>query len=229
MPITALLFDLDGTLVDSAMDIAAALSTMAIARGGDPICPALVRPLVSRGAGELVTTALGALARENASDLAEFRKHLAQRPADPAQIYPGVVAMLDHLAQAGMPMAIVTNKPEALARQLLGALGLNRYFGVIVGGDTLAVAKPDPAPLHHARAQLGHAGPAVMIGDSEVDAKAAAAAGFRFMLYNSGYGAERCANLPVHARFDAFDALPALVEALVNARAVAQPAIIGKE
>ena len=214
MPGPALLFDLDGTLVDSAMGIAVALSVMASERGGHAIRAEQVRPLLSRGASELVSTSLGPLAGDGAADLATFRQHLSRVPADPAMIYPGVVSALIRLADFGMPMAIVTNKPESLARQLLDALDLARFFKVVVGGDTLSAAKPDPAPLRHALAELGHDGAAIMIGDSEIDAAAAAAATIPFVLYIGGYGAAQCADLPVHVRFGSFSALPAMVTEL---------------
>lgn len=185
----ALLFDLDGTLVDSALGIAAALSRVSAERGGGAVDVALVRTLVSEGAQVLVTTALGELAGEPAADLAAFRAMLRGIPADPAMIYPGVLHALEVLRDEGFPCAIVTNKPEALARQLLDELHLSRFFGAVVGGDTLPVCKPDPAPLLHAVDLLrcGRAG-AWMIGDSKVDAAAAAAAGMRFALFEGGYG-----------------------------------------
>lgn len=214
MRLPALLFDLDGTLVDSAMGIAVALSALAAERGGQPIPCERVRPLVSRGVHELVATSLGVLGRDTGTDVAAFRAHLRQVPADRAMIYPGVVAALDHFSQSAMQMAVVTNKPAALAGELLKALDLERYFPVVVGGDTLPVAKPDPAPLRHALALLGHDGQAVMIGDSEIDAAAAAAAPIPFILYGGGYGAGQCAGLPVHATLHDFAGLPDMLKAL---------------
>ncbi|RSV50385.1 HAD family hydrolase [Sphingomonas sp. ABOLD] len=216
----ALLFDLDGTLVDSARDIAAALSIVSERRGGPAIAPAQVRPLVSLGAQTLVTRALGDQARAPVSDLSEFREVLADWPTDPASIYEGVEATLSALADGGHAMAIVTNKPEHLARLLLERLGLARWFGAIVGGDTLAVSKPDRAPLHHALALLQCRGDAVMIGDSDVDACAAQSASLPFILFEGGYGADACRHLPVAARYRHIGALPEILEKRMAANSV---------
>ena len=210
----ALLFDLDGTLVDSALDIAAALSRLSVCRGGGPVAVETVRPLVSHGVGVLVREALGAAARDGAEDVATFREILAATPPDPGSIYPGVAEALHRLATNGRPMAIVTNKPERLSQLLLDQLGLARFFGAVIGGDTLSVSKPDPAPLHHALAVLGAAhDKALMIGDSIVDAGAARAAGLPFALFESGYGAEACSDDDVAFRFSGFDILPGLLVA----------------
>ncbi len=215
----ALLFDLDGTLVDSACDIARALTIVSEERGGGVIDPQLVRPLVSQGATTLVMTALGEVAQTPAVDLAEFRRVLATLPVDPTTIYPGVEAALTALRDAGHPMAIVTNKPEGLARVLMRALALDRFFGAIVGGDTTDFAKPHRAPLDHALDALGaRADNALFIGDSDIDAAAAFGYGMPFLLYTGGYGALACDVQAVARRFDHFDPLPALISALLQDR-----------
>lgn len=208
-----LLFDLDGTLVDSAPAIAAALTVQRRRRGGGPIGADAVRPLVSLGAPMLVCRALGASAGDAAGDLAEFRDILGGLPAHASACYPGVPAALEALAADGRAMAIVTNKPEALSRALLAGLGLARHFGVVVGGDTLARCKPDPAPALHALAALG-GGDALFIGDSAVDAETARRAAMPFLLYERGYDAGSCRPEHVAARFAAFAELPALIAAL---------------
>ncbi len=222
MAAPALLFDLDGTLVDSACDIARALTAVSTARGGPIIDATTVRPLVSLGAATLVLTALGAVAGDCDTDLEEFRRVLANQPADRSTVYPGAEAALATLAQAGHPMAIVTNKPEGLSRGLLQGLGLDRYFGAIVGGDTAAYPKPDRAPIDHALALLGaRADAAIFIGDSHVDAAAALVCAIPFILYQGGYGAADCREQDVAARFDRFEALPALLASTCRARAAA--------
>ena len=210
----ALLFDLDGTLVDSALGIARALSRLSVARGGGEIAVEPVRRLVSRGVGALVAGALGPLAGDSAADVADFRANLREMPNDPVMIFPGVDACLRGFAAGGHAMAIVTNKPRGLAQKLLEDIGLAGYFGAIVGGDSLAVAKPDPAPLRHALELLGSDGPAVMIGDSDVDGRAAMAAGVPFLLYERGYGVAECDGLAVAGRFAEFGQLAALVHGL---------------
>ena len=214
----ALLFDLDGTLVDSAQGICLALSSLAASRGGEAVALQDVRLLVSRGAATLVREALGPVAGESAEDLAAFRAILRALPGDPAMMFVGVLAALERLAEAGYRCAIVTNKPETLATQLLADLGLERYFDACVGGDTLHAEKPDPAPLHHALELLGLPAThhAVMIGDSDTDAAAAAAAAMPCVLFEGGYGAAAAEAWPCAARFGDFPCLPAIVEQLAS-------------
>jgi phosphoglycolate phosphatase len=208
---SALLFDLDGTLVDTARGIAAALTVQSQARGGDAVRDSDVRPLISQGVGTLVREALGSRFRDPNEDVAEFRAMLASSSADPASIFPGVINALACFDDLGHRMAVVTNKPERIARSLLAQLNLDRFFRAVVGGDTLTVCKPDPAPLHHAQGLLADTGRAVMIGDSAVDAAAAAAAQMPFMLFEGGYGFEECQFVMREQRFDHFDRLPHLL------------------
>ena len=214
----ALLFDLDGTIVDSARDIARALGIVSTARGGPPVDPAVVRPLVSLGAAVLVRDALGTVAGDPVDDLAAFRRVLADLPVDPTILYPGAADALATLAAAGHPMAIVTNKPEGLARALLAGLGIDRYFGAVVGGDTSPFAKPHRAPIDAALAAIGgDAARCLFIGDSVVDARAARSCGIPFLLFEGGYGADGCAPDNVAARFAAFEALPTIIEGILDA------------
>jgi phosphoglycolate phosphatase len=212
----ALLFDLDGTLVDSAVMITSALTELSLSRGGEPAEVARIRRLVGRGAPTLVKEALGPVAGNSEEDVATFRAILADTPPQPGITFPGVVAALDVLAAAGHACAVVTNKPEMLARRLLDQSDMSRFFTVVVGGDTLPVGKPDPAPLHHAlRALSGaRATSATMIGDSDIDARAAAAAGIAFALFLGGYEPDRCNEETVAGTFDSFAQLPALVHRL---------------
>lgn len=211
----ALLFDLDGTLVDSAVTIALALSQLSLARGGDAIDVAAVRRLVSQGAPTLVREALGPVAGDGAADLVAFRALLAVIPATPEMIYPGVVDALTAFQGEGRACAVVTNKPEEQARQLLVQLDLARFFVMVVGGDTLPVAKPDPAPLLHALSATGYVrDSAIMIGDSAIDARAAAAADLPFALFLGGYEADLCAPGTVAGAFAHFDELPALLRSI---------------
>lgn len=213
---TPILFDLDGTLVDSARSIAAALSAVAIARGGAAIDPAQVRPLVSLGVGVLVATVLADLAGDSAADIAACRAALSSQAADPADLYPGAAETVRALAAAGHPLAIVTNKPEALSRKLLDELYLLACFGTVVGGDTCRTAKPDPLPLHHALATIapwGQPADAVMIGDSDVDGLAARAVGCRFVRFTGGYGPASPDAYPVAGQFNVFAELPPLLAA----------------
>lgn len=214
---SAVLFDLDGTLVDSAADIARALSSLRLARGGGALRASDVRPLVSLGAEVLLQRTLGSLATNAADDLAAFRASLGGLVADPSALYPGAISALETLASSGHILAIVTNKPEALSRNLLTQLGLVDHLAAIIGGDTAAKAKPHPEPLIMALETIGIPPErAVFVGDSPIDAQAARACAIPFILFEGGYGAHECAEEAVYARFDEFAALPAIIIALTT-------------
>lgn len=213
-------FDLDGTLVDSVPDIHVAVVAMLAARGHPPLAEAETRRFVGDGARRLVERALAARGDGETDDavedaLAIFRRHYDAAPARRSRPYPGVEAALNALSDARL--GVCTNKPGAPARTLLGALGLDRAFAAVVGGDTAAGLKPDPAPLIAAFEALGDTGPRVFIGDSEIDAEAAARAGVAFALHTRGYAKAPPKRIAADARFDAFADLPAIVRALAGA------------
>jgi phosphoglycolate phosphatase len=186
--IEAVLFDLDGTLVDTAVKIGEVLSTMRQRRGLEDVDLKLVRRTVSLGAEALIQTCLGEALVDVAADLREFRSRLTATPSGVEDIYPGVVGALEALAPR-VALAVVTNKPESLARALLDGLGITQRFAVIVGGDTAAARKPSPAPITYALTALGCIPEqAIMVGDSDLDAAASTAAGCRFALFTEGYG-----------------------------------------
>jgi len=124
--------------------------------------------------------------------------------------YRGVPAALEVLAAAGHALGVCTNKPAEPARAVLAHVGLLDRFAVVVGGDSLPVTKPDPAPLRAALDALPP-GEALFVGDSEVDAATAKAAGVPFLLFAEGYRKEPVAELPHAAAFDRWDDLPRLV------------------
>ena len=216
MPRDVLLFDLDGTLVDSAPAIARALSLLRAERGAAPIATDAVRPWISLGVDVLVHNALGEVAA-GAGDVAAFRAILRALPVDRDCVYMGVADALTMLAADNFTMAILTNKPEALSRLLLGELGLADRFAAIVGGDTTPHAKPHRAPPEHALRLLGaSADRAMLIGDSDVDAATARVLGVPFLLFTGGYGAEAVGEGDIAARFGIFATLPGLVGALAG-------------
>jgi len=209
----AIVFDLDGTLVDSAPDIAAAANRM-LADFGHPALPVpLLTSFIGHGIPNLVRQVIAAQDLDPALQPewnARMLAHYSDRPAGLTRPYPGVVAALEALAGAGHPLGVCTNKFHGLSMQLLDALDLARFFDVVIGGDSLAVRKPDPAPLHAAFAEL-RTTPLLYVGDSEVDAETAQAGGYRFALFTQGYRKTPIAALPHHAAFDTFDALLAIV------------------
>ena len=183
------LFDLDGTLLDSAPDFVATLSILRARHGLPPLAPERIRPHVSRGARAMILAAFpdhDDAAREALVQpfLDIYRGELSKHGAP----FEGVEAMLMAIEDAGCRWGIVTNKPEALARALMPLLGWESRCAVLVGGDTLPTRKPDPAPLLHA-ARLAGVDPAdcVYVGDDARDIVAAQAAGMPSVVALWGY------------------------------------------
>ncbi len=169
-------WDLDGTLIDSAGDIAAAVDRALVARGLPALGEARVRGFIGEGARRLLdqcASAAGGVADDAmlTAFLEDYARHLTVR----TRVWPAALPAL--LARIDAPMAIVTNKPERLALRCVHALGLERYFSVVLGADTLPTRKPDPAPLREAAARLA-ARDGVMVGDGPADVGAAVAAGW---------------------------------------------------
>ena len=192
------LFDLDGTLVDSAPDLAAAIDDMLTALGRPPAGQEKVRQWVGNGAQILVRRALtGRADWENAEpvDDALFRDASEQfyqsyetLNGSCSTVFEGVEACLQRLHDTDCRMAVITNKPERFVRPLLERMGLEHWFEMIIGGDTLPVKKPDAEPLLLAMRTLGGTpGTTVMIGDSRADAEAARNAGLPAVLVRYGY------------------------------------------
>lgn len=211
-------FDLDGTLIDSAPDIHAAGNAVLASEGLGPVTPAQSRSFIGNGAkvyvARLEQAATGGndpvrTARMQSLFLAEYETAHAL-----TRIYPGVEAALAHLRALGWRLAICTNKPHAPAAAVLRHLGWTDLFDVVIGGDTLPLPKPDPAPLHAAIAGLG-IGPVVYVGDSEVDAQTAVAASVPFALFTGGYHRGPLADIPRQRDFEHWSDLPAIAAELV--------------
>lgn len=213
----ALIFDLDGTLIHSAPDIHAAANAVAAPRGIAPYTLPEITGFIGSGVAVLIARMLRARGLPDAGALhtemaAEFAG-LYEGAVGLTRPYPGVMAALAVLGAAGHPMALCTNKPVAPARAVLHHLGMAGHFPVLVGGDSLPVKKPDPAPLHTAVAALG--GPrAIYVGDSEVDAETADRAGLPFLLFTEGYRSTPVADLPHAAAFSDWAHFPDLVARL---------------
>jgi phosphoglycolate phosphatase len=209
-------FDLDGTLVDSAADIHAALDRLMAARA----LPGFARPevigMIGDGVRVLVTRALAArgLPFDEAA-LAAFMTDYEAEAAVLTRPFDGIPAVLDGLAADGWRMAVCTNKPEAAARKLLDALGLSARFAALGGGDSFPVRKPDPGHLLATLAAAGGAAErAVMIGDHHNDIRAASGCGVPCIFAGWGYGpAHMAEGAPVAA--SPAD-LPALIAAMAR-------------
>lgn len=184
------LFDLDGTLVDSAPDLAAALSRLMATRGLAGFRREEVIPMIGDGAKVLLDRAFAARGREpDAAALPAFLLDYEAHAAVETRPFPGIPEALDSLSRGGWSLAVCTNKPEAPARALLAALGLAGRFDAIIGGDSLPVRKPDPGHLLGAIAAAGgHRARAAMIGDHANDVRAAAAAQIPALFCAWGYG-----------------------------------------
>ncbi len=183
------LFDLDGTLVDSRADLAAAVNRVRHELDLPPFSLAEVVARVGEGARNLLRRSLPARIEGEAFEAAFSRFAVTYREhcLDLTLPYPGLVELLARLA-AERPLAVLTNKPEATSRKILEGLGLAPYFQAVVGGDTLATRKPDPAGARHLAQELSAPVESLtLVGDSRIDARTAAAAPCRFVFASWGF------------------------------------------
>ncbi len=196
-PLQAILFDLDGTLVDSVPDLAAAMDA-ALQHCGLPVAgEERVRSWVGNGAVKLVARALHWAVETEVAQvqsaqqqllLEAFYRAYAEDSSSRSRLFDGVLEALQYWRDAGVKMACVTNKPERFTHPILAEFGLQALLPVVVGGDTLAQRKPDPAPLRLACERLGVAVEnAVMVGDSCNDIDAAHALGMPAACVSYGY------------------------------------------
>jgi phosphoglycolate phosphatase len=185
----ALVFDLDGTLIDSRRDITTAINRMRAERGLPPLPLEAVVMMVGEGARLLVERTLGPGVPSEEVDraLARYLEHYRDVCLDETQPYPGIEEMLAELA-GRYPLALLSNKGEALSREILAGLGLARFFREILGGDTLPTRKPDPAGLHALADRLGvPLERLLLVGDTWIDAETAHNAGCAFALVEWGF------------------------------------------
>jgi phosphoglycolate phosphatase len=222
--IKAVVFDLDGTLIDSAEDLRVALNRLLAEEALRPLALAEVVPMIGDGAAKLVERALaaagggssaGALPELTRRFLAHYEPHAARR----TRAIPRAAEALTALAAQGLALAICTNKPEQPTRRILAALDLERHFAAVVGGDSVpGRPKPDPAMVLAAVDRLGVAShEAVMIGDAPNDVLAARAAGLPVLLRKGGYTAVPAEDLGADGVFEDFSELAAAIAALPQA------------
>ncbi len=216
---TAVIFDLDGTLIDSAPDIAATANTVLAELGLATLPPDQIRGFIGKGVPHLLQQVLGAVGMAPdgplfAPMMTRFNQ-LYETAFEHTLIYPGVPRALVQLAEMGCALGICTNKPLAPTQAVLRHLRLDRHFATVYGGDSLPMRKPDAAPLLAAAGDLGRA-QVIFVGDSEVDAETAANAKLPFLIYTEGYRKTPVHDLPHDAAFNDFKQLPGLVAALMK-------------
>lgn len=185
--------DLDGTLLDTLPDLAAAANALRCELGREPLAEATIGSHVGRGIDVLVERCLPELAGEALAHAKErFRRHYARENGRQACLFPGVAAGLEMLKRHGLPLAVITNKAAAFSEPLLAASGLAAYFHFVISGDSVAEKKPHPLPLLTACARFGvRPEENLHIGDSVNDVAAARAAGCPVWRVPYGYNEGR--------------------------------------
>lgn len=216
----AIIFDLDGTLIDSAPDIHAAANRLLAAEGRPPLGFRQVRGFIGNGAGVLVERLMAASGMPEDPVRHQDLLHRFLKDYETAvhltKLYPYVDEALATLSESGWRIGLCTNKPMGPTRAILDHFDLLRRFSAIVGGDTLSQRKPDPAPLRAVLDQMG-ATSGVFVGDSEVDAECARRAGLPMALYTEGYRKVAIDTLPHDFAFWDFRVLPAAATRLLRA------------
>lgn len=200
-PIRAVIIDLDGTMLDTVPDFHIAINAMRADLGYPPITQERIALMIGQGSEKLIRDVLALDLDGAAVDarfdqaMASYQRHYLAINGQHATLYPEVIEGLQALRALGLRLACVTNKPIAFARPLLAQKGLDGFFEVVYGGDSLARKKPDPLPLLTVCADFGLApGQVVAIGDSSNDAEAARAAGCYVLTVPYGYNHGR----PIH-------------------------------
>jgi phosphoglycolate phosphatase len=220
-------FDLDGTLVDTAPDLIAALNVVLVEQGMAPAPASAVRQLVGHGVMGMLRRAYERVGLTIADEaIAALRPRFIEvyvaRIAEESRPFPGCLEALAALRARGARLAVCTNKPEALTHALLDQLDLTRRFDAVVGGDTLPVQKPDAAPLLEAIARAGGVRTrAAMVGDASPDVGAARAAGVPCVVLTFGYNDRPAATLGGDLLIDRYDQL---AEAISTLAASCRPA-----
>jgi phosphoglycolate phosphatase len=214
----ALIFDLDGTLVDTAPDLLGATNAVLAAQGRRSIDPASLRHMVGFGAASLITQAMAATGPAVTQGalpglVAIFIDHYRDHIADFSRPFSGVEETLKSLKADGARLAVLTNKPAELTGPLLDRLGMTGLFAAIYGAGRMTYTKPDPRIFHDVVADCG-GGPAVMIGDSITDLTTAQAAGAPCILMSYGYTPVPARELGGDIVLDDFAHLPAALKSL---------------
>lgn len=221
MPDRAVIFDLDGTLAETAPDLMQATNHVLSVHSRSPISPDQLRSFIGHGARALIARGFEATGEPvppgGMEPLYElFVTYYAANIAVGSSLFPGARELLERCRQEGIALGVCTNKLEGLSVQLLDALDASHYFGAIVGPDTIGIAKPDPAPYRETLRRLGGTHlRSVMVGDSETDIKTARAAGVPAIGVTFGYTPRPVAEFGPDQLISHFDDLwPAIAELL---------------
>ncbi len=212
-------FDLDGTLLDTSGDLAAAVNHALASIGRPPLAVEQVKPMIGGGARHMLAQGMAATGGCDEATLDVLHRRLLDyyeaHIAVHTHPYPGCLDALDTLDAMGVRIAVVTNKLEALARAVLADLGLMGRFATLIGGDTMGPgnAKPSPAPIHEMIRRCG-GGSAAFVGDSIFDVKAAQAAGLPAIACSFGFLMQPVAELGADAVIDGYTALIPALETL---------------
>lgn len=214
-------FDLDGTLVDSAPDIQSVAAAVLKQWERPPLSLAETRQFIGEGAAVFVERMLDARGIAVTKEgKAEVLQAFYRRYADAVEqtvCYPGVTAMLAQCQSSGYHLGLCTNKPEKPTLAVLEHVNIRTYFSSIVCGDTLPQRKPDPAMLQSAIAGLPE-GPTLYVGDSETDAQTALAAGIPFALYTEGYRKSEVCDMHWDWRFSEYEELVGIAANMAGSR-----------
>ena len=207
-------FDLDGTLIDSKLDLALAVNATRAGASLPPLAHETIFSYVGNGAPALIHRALGGQAGEEQvqRSLEFFLRYYREHMLDHTRLYPGVREGLDRLQGAGMRMAVLTNKPVRFSRDLIRGLGVASHFQVVYGGNSFESKKPHPEGLQKVMAEVGVA-PAqtLVVGDSAVDVETARNAGARSCGVTYGIMPETFASLPPDVMVDSLEELAEMV------------------
>jgi len=210
--VRALIFDLDGTLIDSQLDLILSVQAMLREIGRPDLPEEVISGYIGHGAPRLVSRALGesATAEELGRALQFFLAYYEEHKLDNTRPYPGVAATLGMLP--AFPKAVLTNKPERISIRILDALGLSKYFRVVYGGNSFATKKPDPYGTNQILKELNAAPEEVLfVGDSDVDVQTARNAGTLAAIVNYGFGVYDRASNPADFSLDEFQDLLAIL------------------
>ncbi|HYL83017.1 MAG TPA: HAD-IA family hydrolase [Candidatus Angelobacter sp.] len=210
--VRALIFDLDGTLIDSKRDLIYSVNAMLAEMGRETLHEDTISGYIGHGAPQLVARALGngAGAAEQERALKFFLGYYEEHKMDSTCAYPGVPEALEELKR--FSMAVLTNKPVRVSRRILEGLGLAKYFRVVYGGNSFETKKPDPLGARKILEEFGTAASqALLIGDSEVDVQTARNAGMLAVAVNYGFGTHDRAAYPADVYLDRLMELAALL------------------